>query len=66
MARQIKVTRQLNVYTCKEGQCKYCAPYEDVINGKGEFVFVDSYNTDVYVLPPKKIGEQKEDDSVIL
>lgn len=66
VARQIKATRQLNVYTCPDGQCRACTPFEDIINGKGEFVFVDTYKTDVYVMPPKKIGGQKDDESVIL
>lgn len=64
VARQIKAARQLQVFKCPEGRCKYCALYEDVIDGAGEFVFVDPYKTDVYVLPPKEIGG--EEDSVIL
>lgn len=64
VARQMKAARQLKVFKCPEGRCKYCALYEDVIAGAGEFVFVDPYNTDVYILPPKEIGG--EEDSEIL
>ncbi len=65
VARQMKAARQLKVFTCPSGGCRSCTPYEKIVNGEGEFVFVDTYKTDVYIMPPKEIGVGDE-ESVIL
>ncbi|MBP9691311.1 PD-(D/E)XK nuclease family protein [Candidatus Woesebacteria bacterium] len=65
VARQMKAARQLKIFTCPSDGCRSCTPYEKIINGEGEIVFVDTYKTDVYIMPPKDIGEGEE-ESVIL
>jgi len=64
VARQMKAARQLKVFNCPTGGCHACTPYEELVQGMGEFVFVDTYKTDVYIMPPKTVSA--EDESVIL
>lgn len=63
VARQIKAARKLNKMNCPDNGCKYCAPYERLLNGEGEFIYKDNYNIDIYVFPPKEEGDN---ESVIL
>ena len=51
IAREIKAARQLEKFTCEHGGCKYCQSYELVLDGKTEFVYTDSYNADIHILP---------------
>ncbi len=62
IARKIKVSRALEKYSCPASGCIYCKPYEAILRGEAEFVGVDEYNTNVFVLS----GEDKIPDSVIL
>ncbi|CAN5236143.1 hypothetical protein BH09PAT2_BH09PAT2_01140 [soil metagenome] len=64
IARQIKVARQLERFKCPTDGCRNCKPFEDIIEGKAEFVYVDSYNSDVYILDSS--SENIEDMSEIL
>ena len=64
VARQIKLARQLDRFKCPHDGCKYCKPFEAVVEGKAEFVYVDGYNTDVYILDAS--SENLEDMSEIL
>ncbi len=64
IAKQIKVARQLDRFKCPHDGCMYCKPYDDIIEGKSEFVYVDSYNASVYILDPT--SENLEDMSEIL
>lgn len=63
-ARQMKVARQLRRFKCSHDGCSYCRPFEEVIAGHGEFVYVDSYKADVYILHAQT--EELEDMSEIL
>jgi len=66
IARRVKLARQLRKFDCpKEGECYHCATYEQILRDEGEFIGIDEYNYDVYVLPS---GVTIEDDqeSVIL
>jgi ATP-dependent helicase/DNAse subunit B len=53
IARQIKLARQFEKYTCPHDGCFACKPYESIIKGNAEYVGVDGYNYDVYILPQK-------------
>lgn len=51
VARKVKLARSLEKYSCPKGNgCIYCKPYEAVLRGEAEFVGLDEYNTDMYVL----------------
>lgn len=64
IAKQIKVARQLERFKCPTDGCKYCKPFDAIIDGRAEFVYVDSYNTDVYILDSS--NDNIEDMSKIL
>ncbi len=51
IAKDIKLARKLERFKCPHGGCRYCQPYEDILNGKAEFVGVDSKGYDLYIRP---------------
>lgn len=64
IARKIKLLRQLERLKCNnEDGCGSCEPYERLIKGEGEFVAVDEFGYDTYVL---KQDVEEEEDSIIL
>jgi len=65
VAKEIKLARQLERFKCPHGGCRACQPFEDIISGKAEFVGLNDYNQDIYILN-KPLGEHSEEDSVIL
>lgn len=63
-AKQVKLARKLERYKCPEGEsCRYCEPFQKVQRGEAEYVGVNSYNTDVFVLGD---FSSNEEDSIIL
>ncbi len=53
IAMKIKLARQLDSFSCPNGEsgCRECNPYQQIINGKGEFIHTDLRNKkDVYLL----------------
>lgn len=60
VARKIKVARKLGKFKCSQGGCRACKPYERVLAGEGEWVYVDNYNTDVYILDISTTGKQNQ------
>ncbi len=60
IARDIKAARQLEKFDCAQGGCQYCKAYEAVLNGETEFVYTDSYNADIHILPQSSDGETSE------
>lgn len=66
IAVQIKTARALNKFKCpSEESCRRCQPFEAVIKGDAEFIGVDEYNTDVYILH-SDAPSSEEDESYIL
>jgi RecB family exonuclease len=63
IAQQIKLARQLKRFSCPDGGCRACDPYERILAGEGEFVGENQYRAQMYILPPKQAVEQQ---SVIL
>lgn len=54
VGRRIKLARQLDHFECEtKGGCRYCAPYEAILQGKAQKVGEGSYQ-DLYVLLPQK------------
>ncbi len=68
VAQQMKLARQLGRFKCPEGErgCFHCLPMEDVVNGKAEFVGLDDYSADVYIMDRTKLVEEEMADSIIL
>ncbi|MBU1868271.1 PD-(D/E)XK nuclease family protein [Patescibacteria group bacterium] len=65
IAKQIKIARKLERFKCpSENGCPACRPYEAIIHDNAEFVSVDEFDRDVYVID-ETIYEDKE-GSVIL
>ncbi|HSR89562.1 MAG TPA: PD-(D/E)XK nuclease family protein [Candidatus Udaeobacter sp.] len=52
IARQVKLARQLQRFKCPAGEegCGACRPMEAIFNRQAEFVGVDEYKYDVYML----------------
>jgi hypothetical protein len=58
---QIKAARQLGVFKCSQGDgCYGCKPYEAILRGEAQFVGVDEYNADVYVMKDVKVDDENE------
>lgn len=64
-ALAIELAVKLNRFKCKQsGGCSSCKPYETVIQGNAEFVGVNSYKEDVYLI--EKSATATSDESEIL
>lgn len=63
VAKQMKLARSLNRFKCEINGCRNCQPLEDVIVGKGEFVGINDFGADMYVLPFK--GEDKREGRIL-
>jgi len=50
VAQRIKLARQVQHFTCKDGGCRYCVPFERILKGEGKKVAVSEYNQDIYIL----------------
>jgi len=61
-AKKMKLAKQLNVFKCphKTG-CSHCKPYEEIVKGNAQFVGVNEFRQDIYVL-----NDPKKTNSVIL
>ncbi|MFA9288979.1 MAG: RecB family exonuclease [Weeksellaceae bacterium] len=58
IAKEIKLARTLDRFPCPEGGCMYCKQMEAAIRGEAEFVYVDAYNTDVYIFTEPELEEE--------
>ncbi len=50
IAKKIALARKLGRFVCREGGCRTCKPFEAILAGKGEYVGVNDFNADVYIL----------------
>lgn len=70
IAVRVKTARQLKRFTCPNGDdgCFSCRPFEAILRGEAEFVGVDEYRSDIYILPPRESDSNRDDEeeSVIL
>lgn len=52
LAKKIALARKLNHFQCPQtGGCQACRPLEAIVAGKAEFVGINDFNVDVYILP---------------
>jgi ATP-dependent helicase/DNAse subunit B len=63
IAKKIKLARQLESFKCPEGEngCRYCSPFERILDGQGSKIGTDDIGRDIYILKP-----EEENSSVIL
>jgi len=66
VARRIKLARKLEKYDCGKGpeSCHFCRDYEKILRGEAEFIGVNDFKNDVYIL--KVDSQLDQDDSYIL
>jgi CRISPR/Cas system-associated exonuclease Cas4 (RecB family) len=65
IAKKIKLARQLNHFKCPhQTGCSACKPLEAVLRGEAEFVGVNSYHDDIYILD--RSDETTKSESVVL
>jgi ATP-dependent helicase/DNAse subunit B len=64
IAKKMKLARKLELFKCKTDGCFACTPMERVLRGEAEFVGLNQYRQDVYILPSNRSVEPHE--SVIL
>jgi ATP-dependent helicase/DNAse subunit B len=63
IAREVKLARQLQKFSCVHNGCRFCEPMERIVKGEGEFVGENDYKQDMYIL---KHSTKDDDDSLIL
>ena len=63
IARQIKLARQLQRFTCEQGGCQQCEPFEQILRGEGQLVGTDEYGTGVDIVQ-RKIVEEKTSEII--
>lgn len=59
IAKDIKLARTLNKMKCIHDGCSHCESLEKIYRGEGEFVGVNSFGQDCFVLP-QKFNESRE------
>ncbi len=62
-ARSIKVARALDKLTCKSNGCRACTPLEKIFKNEAEFVGVNSFGQDCFVVQENSL---KEGSGIIL
>ena len=60
IAREIKAARQLEKFSCARHGCQYCKPYETILKGESEFVYLDSYKADIHIISQSSDRETSE------
>ncbi|MCX6732877.1 MAG: PD-(D/E)XK nuclease family protein [Candidatus Roizmanbacteria bacterium] len=63
-ALEIQLAVKLGRFKCRqpEGGCYSCKPLELLVKGEGEFVGVNNYKEDIYVLDSASSGDNKESE----
>lgn len=67
IGKKVKLARQLERFPCphKTG-CRACIPYEKVLRGEAEFVGVNEFRQDVYIIPDRMESKEEDKKSEIL
>lgn len=66
IAKRMKLQKSLGIFDCPGGEsgCRACRDYEKIIKGEAEFVGLDDYKADVYVI--SKSSKDSVGDSKII
>lgn len=61
IAKRIKLQKSLNKFDCPHGPegCRACRPYESILRGDAEFVGLDDFKADVYILNKTEIDTKQ-------
>lgn len=67
IAQKIKLQRALQKFDCPAGEsgCRACRDYEKVLRGEAEFVGVDNYKADVYILKKEKNNSMSAESKIL-
>jgi ATP-dependent helicase/DNAse subunit B len=63
IAKEIKLARTFDRFKCPDNGCRACKPFEAILNGEGEFIGVDDFRRDIYILP--KANDSTPDGKVL-
>lgn len=63
IAKAIKLVRALKKFDCPTGGCNFCDPLEKIFRGEAEFVGVNAFGQDCFVLPQ---SSKESRDGIIL
>lgn len=64
IAKEIKLAKSLERFKCpNEDSCRFCAPYQQIINDKAEFVGVNDFGQEMYVIEKK---DEDQDESYFI
>lgn len=68
IAKEIKLARQLERFKCPHGEagCFACKPFEQILQGKAEFVGENDFHQDIYVLKRNKSELKREENSELI
>lgn len=62
-ALEIQLATKLKRFKCKQSSgCYFCNPYELILKGEGEFIGVNNYKEDIYVLDSTSNDDTKESE----
>lgn len=67
IAKRVRLQRKLGIFKCPQGEagCFACRPMEQILRGDAEYVGLNDYKQDVYVLPSKSAAETEFDSEVL-
>jgi len=62
VAKQIKLARALERFKCPHDGCRDCLSFERILRKEGEFVGVDDYKADTYILPAQNTNQTPDSE----
>lgn len=67
IAKKIKLARKLEQFKCPsgEGGCFACRPFEAILKGEAEFVGLNNYGQDLYLVNKDLRSPEAEDSSIL-
>lgn len=67
IAREMKLAKKLTKFNCPQGKdgCRYCQPFESILNHQAEFVGESEYHQDMYILAETESVIEEEDSYLI-
>lgn len=65
IAKDIQLARKLNRFVCASGGCRACRPFEQIMSGEAEFVGVNDFGQDVYILPQSNESDEESQSTIL-
>jgi len=62
-AKKLKLARQLGRFVCPEGKrgCRNCTPFEQILQGKAEFIGEGEYGHDTFIILRNEADEKQSE-----